>query len=924
MRKKFGKLQIKDVNFAVFDIETYKWIYPYAVGFYDGIEYKQFLGKNCIKDFISFIAVKKYRGYRIYAHNGGKFDFNFLVQELQHRKFNINMIFQGSRCLLLKLYTHLYRNEEGNITHSNVIQFVDSIGLLKFGLDALTKDFDVQHKKLNFMDKKGTERDYEYLYRLFKENDVRFHDYLRNDVYGLYEVLVKFNNLIKENNGQLGLTIASTSLKTFQTGYLNNDIKMTNKESNDEMKLSYFGGRVEILRMMLPEDKYRCYDVNSLYPYVMFNNEFPISKPKTINNITPTMIKELTGITKCRVKAPKDLYLPVLPYKLKLGGHNKLIFPLGKFDGYWDNVQLAKAMELGYKIEPTKMMVFKTDYIFKDYVTNFYKLKSSSEPKTPSYILAKLMLNCWDLKTEVLTPNGWKKYDEINKGDKIYQFNKDIGKLTETTVNDKIIKCSNEIYHLHTPHIDFKVTPNHRVLFKKYKTNSKFLVTKMKDLPDTYIKFKTSGILNNESNGIDISDNLIEIIAWIITEGNYQYTKNNNFTMINIRQSKRVNLENYLEIKKLLNNENIKFNEIFDGCERFYINSKSSKFLKILLPNKYNIPDWVFELNLKQKRLFIDTLIKGDGTESNGKIAYTQKWEKQIDDLQHLCSICGYSTVKSKSNNCYVLYIRKNDYSGINSFYNNYKKESIIKKQEGKIKVWGVNVNSGFVIIRRNGKVVISGQSLYGKFAQNQESEMLVKIDNPKDLMEMDVVGVVDADHNLFKVKSESKGNFFIPQISIHVTALSQLRLYKFIEDLLSKGKIVSYLDTDSLFTNGHLPTSNKLGDMKREYKFVSGYFLLPKTYCIVKPDGSIKVKAKGFMMDFQNQLSEKSFQKALFKKDYSDFKIESDIETFNSMKTSFVRHHNFVSTDFRKKSIHARYDKRKILKDYNTTPLII
>jgi hypothetical protein len=922
-RKSFNKTQQKEIKYAVFDIETHKWIHPYAVGFFDGENYKEFLGRNCIKDFLTEIVRKKYRGYRIYAHNGGKFDFNFLMDVLKSRNFNVDMIFQGSRCLLLKLYTQVYRNEEGAITHSNVIQFVDSISLLKFGLDALTKDFDVQHKKLNFMDKQGSERDYEYLYRLYLERDKRFHDYLTNDVYGLYEVLTKFKKLIMENNGQMGMTIASTSLKTFQTGYLDKKINMTNRESNDEMKKGYYGGRcfssdteiltnngwksylniketdliatynkgnleykpsmwihreyvneeminikgknidllctndhrvyyknknkkgkmkvcfardiplnqiaiptsaitlnnksmnknkayligfiigdgyvdikgkrtfiyqakpnickklehifdiekikvnkklikkkgskcfeykrnyntyeyyisckhgfhkyfnktlpkrellnynyktlislfngmiesdgykrkdsngyryytsnkyiadfmmelciklgyrcnihkrknrdqydlnisvggyinlnigshhnlkkvkyngviwcvktenktviarrngkhlvsgnTEIFRMILPENKYRCYDVNSLYPYVMFNNEFPISKPKTIHNPTKQMIKEYCGITECTIVAPEKLYLPVLPYKLKLGGHNKLVFPLGKFNGYWDNLQLQKAMEIGYKVIPKKMMVFETDYIFKDYVNNFYKLKQNSQSGTPSYILAKLMLN-----------------------------------------------------------------------------------------------------------------------------------------------------------------------------------------------------------------------------------------------------------------------------------------------------------------------------SLYGKFAQNQDSEMVVKVNNPKDMVDLDIVGVVDPDHNLFRVKTESKGNFFIPQISIHVTALAQLRLYEFMEKLIDKGKIVSYCDTDSLFTDGHLPTSNKLGDMKNEYEFAYGYFMLPKTYCIIKKDGSIKVKAKGFTRDFQNQLNEKSFKKALLKKDYSDFKITSDLEVFNSMKTSFVRHKNFVSTDIRKKSIHAVYDKRKILKDYDTIPLII
>jgi len=170
-QKSFDKTKQKEINIGVFDIETHKWIHPYAVGFFDGENYSEFLGRNCIKDFINEVVRKKYRGYRIYAHNGGKFDFNFLMEVLKSRSFNVNMIFQGSRCLLLKLYTQVYRNDDGAITHSNVIQFVDSISLLKFGLDALTKDFDVTHKKLNFMDKKGDERDYEYLYRLYKEKE---------------------------------------------------------------------------------------------------------------------------------------------------------------------------------------------------------------------------------------------------------------------------------------------------------------------------------------------------------------------------------------------------------------------------------------------------------------------------------------------------------------------------------------------------------------------------------------------------------------------------------------------------------------------------------------------------------------------------------------------------------------------------------
>jgi len=606
MKKRLTPIVSNTRKFAVFDIETYKWVNPYALGFYDGKDYFEFLGKRCIREFLTFILRHKYRGLTIYAHNGGRFDFNFIMEILKDMPYKFEMIFQGSRCLMIKIYQREYIDRNGK-RHSDVIKLCDSVGLLRFRLDDLTKDFDVLHKKLNFMDKQENERDYEYLYRLYKENDERFHDYLMHDVLGLHEVLTKFDNLLKNNNGLLGLTIASTSMKTFQKGYLKKDLIMSDRTLNDEMKLAYYGGRTEIFRMYLPEDKYRCYDINSLYPYVMFNNSFPIGKPKIVKNVDKKTIQEYMGITECKVITPKELYLPVLPFKMKMGNHNKLIFPLGKMEGYWDNHQLRKAIELGYKVIPKKGFIFESDYLFKDYVKNFYELKKNSKSGTPSYILAKLLLN-----------------------------------------------------------------------------------------------------------------------------------------------------------------------------------------------------------------------------------------------------------------------------------------------------------------------------ALYGKFAQGQDSEMIMKFSTPEEMKEHDIVGVVDNDRGLYKVKKESDGNFFIPQISIHVTALAQLRLYHFMESLINKGYVVSYCDTDSLFTNGHLPTSDRLGDMKKEYGFYEGYFLLPKTYGIIKDDGKIKIKAKGFKSKFQDELTIDDFKRAIFKKDLSGFQIESQEQTFNTMKTSFVRHGRFVSVDIPKKSIRATYDKRIILKDYDTRPLII
>jgi len=603
------------MNIAVFDIETFKFINPYSLAMYDGKDYRLYTGSDCVKKFLDEVLNYKYRAVNFYAHNGGKFDFNFLVEYLRFRDYDFKMVFQGSRCLRLRVY-HTKEGKSKDRKNRNATSFSDSYSLLKFSLDKLTKNFDVKHKKINFMEKPEKQRDYEYLYELYKKKDKRFYEYVKNDVFGLYEVLIGFNKMITENNGKMGLTIASTSLKTFRNYYkYDRHIEMANKETNKEMKNAYYGGRTEIFKMFVKEKKLYCYDINSLYPFVMFNNEYPVCPPRLCRNSNKNMIMEYHGITEAEIRAPKNLYIPLLPYHYTINGNNKLVFPLGKFTGYWDNHLLRKAYDLGYEIKPIKTYVFgKTEMIFKEYVKRFYKLKQTSLKDTPNYIIAKLLLN-----------------------------------------------------------------------------------------------------------------------------------------------------------------------------------------------------------------------------------------------------------------------------------------------------------------------------SLYGKFGQRQESEIFIKYSDLK-FNDFKEISVYDPDSHIFKVKTESQGKFFIPQISIHVTAMSLLQLYSHIENILKKGFLI-YCDTDSLFTNVKLPISEKIGGLKLEYEFNKGYFLLPKTYCVIKKNNECYIRAKGYGGNIRyinkkdkkiDRLNENVFKNALFKNDYSGFALESTNPSFNSMRTSFVRHKKYVSMDILKKSIRSKYDKRIVLPDFDTLPLVL
>lgn len=79
--------------------------------------------------------------------------------------------------------------------------------------------------------------------------------------------------------------------------------------------------------------------------------------------------------------------------------------------------------------------------------------------------------------------------------------------------------------------------------------------------------------------------------------------------------------------------------------------------------------------------------------------------------------------------------------------------------------------------------------------------------------------------------------------------------------DLLEKGILMYYTDTDSLVLNKPLDPSligTELGKFKLEYFVQKGYFISSKTYCLVKQKGDgIILKAKGVN---DKTLNEKSF----------------------------------------------------------------
>ncbi|XP_050512049.1 uncharacterized protein LOC126888071 [Diabrotica virgifera virgifera] len=151
-------------------------------------------------------------------------------------------------------------------------------------------------------------------------------------------------------------------------------------------------------------EKIKYVDVCSLYPWVCKYGKFPIGHPKKIyigQECTAVDITELSGLIKCKVLPPTNLYHPVLPTKM----NSKCMFVLCRkcgedfaeeecehsnderaLSGTWVIEEVVKALSKGYKIIETyeiwsydTLQLSKSQKgLFSDMMNKFIKVKQQA------------------------------------------------------------------------------------------------------------------------------------------------------------------------------------------------------------------------------------------------------------------------------------------------------------------------------------------------------------------------------------------------------------------------------------------------------------------------------------------------------------------------------------------------------------------
>ena len=438
--------KVKPIKIVTLDTETYNGLIGglKRIAIYDGCKVVYgFTFEDVEKKLVRYYD----SGYEVicYIHN----------LEFDARK--IPVIFDDSRINWKKCFS--INGKLGRISCKKYT-FIDSMKILPMSLSKASRDFNVEHGKLDLWEevKKRYGKKYRDIVDFLDRCDVDdslFLEYLGYDVMSLYEVIFKLIEVsgLSEREFTKCNTVASLSRYIFKHGYKGKPFKdpncyrtdyemltcydyTTHMDMENFARAGYYGGRTEVFVPVLDHGGFH-YDINSQYGFVC-ETELPIGKPKYINNPiecenyfkTWQKNKKSMGFLSCEIYIPMQ-NIPPLPCKM-----GKLTFPCGTVYGTWTFEELDYAItECGCIVKKYyEVMYFWSKFpVFRRFIQTFAELKISAdaEGNTALRTFSKFMINVAygytgmrrDDKTKLDSISNYSNYDS----EEVVSVNSELG-----------------------------------------------------------------------------------------------------------------------------------------------------------------------------------------------------------------------------------------------------------------------------------------------------------------------------------------------------------------------------------------------------------------------------------------------------------------------------------------------------------------
>ena len=326
------------------------------------------------------------------------------------------------------------------------------------------------------------------------------------------------------------------------------------------------------------------------------------------------------------------------------------------------------------------------------------------------------LYGCYSKDTQVLTNEGWKYFYELNKNEKIMQFDKDKNELSwvkplnyfEYDIDDEMVLLENR----HTSQL---ITKDHKVVCDMKKNHKQY--------KGKYDYIEAQNILKSDCVKLPLASyyygNLnyeyAYMVGWWLTDA----WKHKDGKACMFSQSKpktleklRIELERLKTLGKCNYSEYIKQpkSDKHNPEHTFYVTGELADYLLTNFSSREFKEEFI-ELNKQSKELLLQGLMDGDGSARNNeysKVFWSQKVSRN-DILSALLTTMGYRN--------YISYSGRHKGVIFNIAHNTTEIQFKHKKPNIKYigKVYCLQTETGAFVVRRNGKPFISGNSGFPK-----------------------------------------------------------------------------------------------------------------------------------------------------------------------------------------------------------------
>lgn len=305
--------------------------------------------------------------------------------------------------------------------------------------------------------------------------------------------------------------------------------------------------------------------------------------------------------------------------------------------------------------------------------------------------------NCFDDQTEVLTKSGWKLFSALKVDDLVAQWADGVVSFVAPTARI-VVDYDGDLVHLENEHIDIAATPDHRCLLQ-HRKQFHFKVFAAAAYCEDWRQLH-GGLY--EGGDLCLDPAFLQLLIAVQADGSWSHGTAVDFSFTKKRKIER--LRSIFVALKAPFTEKPKGKGVRFKLQRGEL---SERVYTMLGPQRLFGP-WVLDLTADLLALFEREVWLWDGLHA-AATAYGSGHKSNADWVQVACLLRNRrANVRFYDSTPWG---GKNDHFIVDATSRNYSLTTNIAKftRHYKGKVYCVSVPSGFILVRRNGKAVVTG-----------------------------------------------------------------------------------------------------------------------------------------------------------------------------------------------------------------------